>query len=344
MKKRFLGLLICFALGLSVGYGLAYLDRQTRVPRLQRTEVFEVVFPDGTDQHLSYAEVEREREELRRLRARVAQLEGLRAGKARPPGPGPGARPGPAPAPAEPGAAEPQAAPGAAPPPADAAGPQKKLGDLFAKLFSKPVMEEIVRSQAERQAGELSAVLDLSPEQAATLLAELEKRKREALDSRSRPEAGRAGPAREARELDELSRTLFTPEQLQRYEEYNEKKKSVRGAPPPERELLEVAWRLHLSPEQEARAGAVLRDQWEKIQQLSPVGGADEEASPLDQFNQYLDRREEIVTRSTEQMKAILDEDQMAGYAQYLGEKDTETRLLQKMIRSESPDGPPGGP
>jgi hypothetical protein len=68
MKPKFLGFLICFLLGLSVGFGMAYLYDQTRdPPRLARTEIFEVVFPDGTDQRLSYAEVERESVELRQL-------------------------------------------------------------------------------------------------------------------------------------------------------------------------------------------------------------------------------------------------------------------------------------
>ncbi len=52
---------------------------------------------------------------------------------------------------------------------------KKKLGDLFAKIFSKPVMQEIVRSQVKRQAGELSAVLDLSDEQHETLETELHR-------------------------------------------------------------------------------------------------------------------------------------------------------------------------
>lgn len=330
MKQRFLGLLVCFLLGLSVGYGLAYLDDQTRIPRLERTEVFKVVFPDGTYQHLSYAEVERDREELRRLRRQIGQRQDL------PPAPPPETRGSPSPPP-------PDTASGA-PSPDEAAPPRKKLGDLFAQLFSKPVMEEIVRSQAQRQAGELTAVLGLNPEQSGTLLAELEKRNRENLENRSRPAAGRPGSARESRELEGLYRNLFTPEQFQRYEEYTDKKNELRGAPPTERELFELTWRLDMSEEQEARAGGILKEQWEEIQRLSPVSGPDDESSPLDQFNRYLAQRDEIVSRHTEKMKPVLDPDQMADYRQYLSEKDTETKLLQKMIRTDAPDGAEAAP
>jgi hypothetical protein len=218
---------------------------------------------------------------------------------------------------------------------------KKKIGDLFAKIFSKPVMQEIVRSQVKRQAGELSAVLGLSEEQRKTLEAELEKRKNKGTQNRGRPAA--ASPlssAQEEQDLEDLYRSLFSPEQFQRYEEYTEKKKELGGGSPTDRELFELTWRLDLNEEQEAKAGDVLKEQWEKIQQLSPMTGPDDETSPLDQFNQYLDKRNDIVNGSTEQLKTFLDEDQVTGYIHYLEEKETETKLLQKMIQSESSEVP----
>ena len=214
---------------------------------------------------------------------------------------------------------------------------KKKLGDLFAKIFSKPVMQEIVRSQVTRQAGELSAVLDLSDEQQAALEEALEKRKQALTQDRGMPRSGRpGGPPQGDRDLEDLYRSLFTPEQYGKYEEYAEKKKEVAGASSADRELFELTWRLELNEEQEGKAGELLATHWEKIQELSPMGGAGEEASPMDQFDEYLQKRTAITSRTAESMKAFLDEDQYSGYLQYLEEKDTEARLFQKMIRSES--------
>jgi hypothetical protein len=335
MQRRFLAFLFCFLIGLSVGYGLAYLDHQARVPRLQSTEVFEVLLPDGTSQHTSYAEIDRERAELRQLRNRVANLK--ERGPLSPPVSTRKPR----------GAAGREA--GALPPPADrkpgsplaGAGDdsRKKLGDLFAKIFSKPVMQEIVQTQIKRQAGELSAVLDLGDEQRHALEEALTKRKQELSDARGGP-----GARREEPEPEDLYRTLFSPEQYRRYEEYTARKKELAGASATDRELLEVVWRLDLNQDQETRANEVLKSQWEKIQQLSPMGDPDEETSPLEQFDQYLRKREEIVSAGTQRMKAFLNAEQAAGYARYLQEKDTETRLLQKMIPPESSEGPPPPP
>jgi len=338
MQRTFLGFVICFLGGLAVGYGLAYLDHQASVPRLEldRTEIFELAFPDGTSERLSYTDVERERTELKHLRRRLVSLEEKRLSS-------PSLPPRKAPKTSGQSAETSGTSPGEASAAPSSRLPEtskKKLGDLFAKIFSKPVMQEIVRSQVKRQAGELSAVLDLSDEQRKTLEAELAKRKREHALNRGRPAAGPMNSARESQDLEDLYRTVFSPEQLRRYEEYTEKKKELAGAPPTDRELFELTWRLDLNEEQETKAGEVLKAQWKTIQQLSPVAGPDSETSPLDQFNQYLEKRKETISRSTEQLKTFLEEDQIAGYLQYLQDKDTETKLLQKMIRSESSEGP----
>jgi len=327
-------LLVFFVVGLAVGYGLAYLDGQTRVPRLEPTEVFTVVFPDGTFRHLSYAEVERERAELRLLRQHLARREEPR--------PSPASAP---PSTEPPGQGEEEPAPPSPRPSAEASAEiqessRKKVGDLFAKLFSKPVMREIALSQARRQAGELSAVLGLTDEQRKSLETELERRKQELAQGRGTPpSAGPAGSPRGERDLEDLVRNLLTPEQYRRYETYTERKKEIGRAPVPDQELFELTWRLDLNEEQEVRASEILKAQWEKIQQLSPMAGSEDETSPLDQFQRYLDKRDEIVSRSTEQFKSFLDEDQLPGYLQYVSEKEMETHLLQKMIRSEAPDG-----
>lgn len=337
MKRTLLWFLAFFAAGLAVGYGLAHLDRQARVPRLGPTEVFRVVLPDGTYRHLTYAEVERDRTELRQLRLALAQREAPRP-----------AAPPEAPAREETAPQTPPPDPGgsAAAPQAVQEASRKKLGDLFAKIFSRPVMQEIALSQVKRQAGELSAVLGLTPSQRETLEAELARRRLEQTQGRGRSPAGRPGapPSRGDQDLEAFYRTLFTPEQVRRYESYTEKKRQLGGQPVPEQELFELTWRLDLSDEQETRAAQVLRDQWEKLQQLSPTGGTDEDASPLQQFERYLNTRNEIFNRSTERLRAFLDEDQIAGFQQYVTEKEMETRLLEKMIRSETDQGEDASP
>ncbi len=333
MKRTSLGFLLFFLAGLAVGYGLMFLDRQAGILRLESTEIFKVALPDGTYHHLSYTEIERDRAELKQLRRRLAQLESTRYPLT-----------GPAPKKTEP-AKEPVAD---LPPPTIPKNPEgipvpgadasrKKLGDLFAKIFSKPVMKEIFRSQVKRQTGELSAVLELNDEQHKSLEEALEKRKQALTESRRTSPSGRATAGRQTdQDLEDLYQTLFTPEQYLKYEEYTEKKKEMAGAPSADRELFELTWRLGMNEEQESTAGEILATHWGKIQELSPMGGTGEEASPLDQFDEYLQKREAIVSNTAKSMKAVLDEDQNSEYLQYLEEKDTEARLFQKMIRSES--------
>ena len=76
MKQRtFLWMFLSFLSGMGVAYGLMFLDRKATVPRLERTDIFEVVSSDGTVLRLSYSEIERDREELRRARQRIEGLE-----------------------------------------------------------------------------------------------------------------------------------------------------------------------------------------------------------------------------------------------------------------------------
>lgn len=335
MRRTFLGFLLFFAAGLALGYGLSYLDGQTRIPRLGPTDVFEVAMPDGTYRHLTYAEVERERADLRQLRQQLAR----RADPAVPSRPAPADAPEPTPDPPE----TPETVRSREPVPEDS---RKQLGELFTRIFSRPVMQEIALAQVKRQAGELSAVLGLTEEQRATLEAELEKRRLEQMQARGRPAPGRPGtfPGGE-QDIEAVYRSLFTPEQYRRYELYTERKKEVRGSSVPEQELFELAWRLDLTEEQEARAGEILRSQWERVQRLSPMtGSAEDESSPLEQFQQYLDTRSEIVNQSIEQFRTFLDEDQLAGYRQYVSEKELETSLLEKMVRPDTTEGAEAAP
>ena len=329
MQRKFLWFLGFFSVGVAVGYGLSYLDGQTRVPRLGPTDVFKVVLPDGTYRHITYAEVERDRNELRQLRQRLARREDPRPHPLPQPVQTTGEDPGP------PSGAEPVEPQQTVQEPSS-----KELGDLFAKIFSRPVMQEIALFQVKRQAGELSAVLGLSKEQRTTLEAELERRRLEQMQGRTRAAPGRPGALpRGEQDVEELYRSLFTPDQYRRYELYTERKREMSRAAVPEQELFELTWRLDLNEEQEIRAGEVLRAQWESMQHLSPTAGLEEAASPVDQFQRFLDTRSEIVSRSTEQFKAFLDEDQIPGYLQYVSEKAMETNLLEKMIRSETPQG-----
>jgi len=334
MRSKSLGFLLSFLAGLAVGYGLVFLDREATVPRLESTDIFQVVLPDGTYQHLSYAEIEREREELKRLRQRLARLEEARSAA-------PGAAPRKEPAEARADAEAPPPA-GARPAPEGTPVPggdesRMKLTDLFAKIFSKPVMQRIVESQVKRESGEMTAVLGLSEAQRASLEEALQKKRQALAEGRGGPRAGRPGgaPPGDA-DAEDPYRTILTPEQHRKYEEYTARKRDLAGASAADRELFELSWRLDLSEEQEGKAAEILGTHWERMQELSPAGVPGEEGSPLDQFDEYLQKRNALTAGTAEAMRSFLDEEQSREYVRYLEEKDTEARLFQEMIRSES--------
>jgi len=332
-RKRTFTLLSAFLLGLAAGYGLSYLDEQASTPRLGSTEVFEVALPGGGVQRLSYAEFERDRQELSQLRQRLAKLEAAGsqaaapARKTEPPAPSQAAAAAAAPVPGAPPAAE------ARKMPPDAS--RKNLGELFAKIFNQSMMDDLVLGQVKRQAGELTDVLDLAPEQQKTLKEMLEKRQKARFGRRG----AAPGQAREedvsSRSPEEEIRGLLTPEQARKYQEYTDKKNSLSGASALDKEVFELTWRLDINEEQETRTREILQEHQNSSQKLTPVSAPDEEgeASYTKRIEEYLAAREGLDKRTGEKMKAVLDPGQMKSFLAYQEEKDVETRLFRKLLQ-----------
>jgi len=329
MKQRtFLWALMSFLVGMGVAYGLVRLDRKAMVPRLERTQIFEVVTSGGAVLRLSYAEIEREREELRDLRLRLEEIERnvLRPGRR---GEGPPVPP-PAAQPAETASPERAKAKGDKP-------PDRNMKDLFAKIFSRPVMEELALAQIAREAGELADVLDLTDEQMATLEEELRKRKKNLPLGMNGSPSARTGEEVPQRTLQEELQKILTPEQYRKYQEYTEKKNALIGAPALDREVFELNWRLKLSAEQETPVREILREQERKMAQLLPAAAMDLEAdaSPAEGLEKHLQQRTALNRETADRMKNVLDEDQYEVFLRYQVERDTETRLLRRLIREE---------
>ncbi len=335
MKQRaFLWAFSSFLAGMGVAFGLVHLDRQTMVPRLDRTDIFEVVSSDGTVLRLSYAEIERERQELSEVRQRL--MESVRTSAQRRANgeypPSPVREPSLEEAPPETvgeasgGGTEAQGA----------QGKERNLQKLFAKIFSQPVMEDLVQAQITRESGELADVLDLTDEQLTRLEGELKKR-------RSRfPTGFRAASAGSEEEepgpqtsLEEELQSILTPEQYQRYREYTEKKAALQAAPPLDRDLLELSWRLDLSEEQEGPIRQILKEQEDRMRQLSPAASPEGDASPAERLEKHLESRTALNQETAERVKTVLDEGQYDAFLRYQEEKDTETRLLRRLIQEE---------
>lgn len=337
MKQRtFLTVFLSFLAGMGVAYGLIYLDRQATVPRLEWTDIFEVVTSDGNTHRLSYAEVEREREELRDLRQRLGGMERSsvrRKGRGEAP-PIPAPSPPPAEAPSQEAAEDKQPK-----------APDRKLKDLFAKIFSQPIMQDLVQAQIAREAGELADVLDLTDEQLATVEEEIGKRRqklpRGVEGSSPEPAQEEAGPQTT---LQEELQTILTPEQYRKYEEYTEKKNALIGASALDREAFELDWRLKLTEGQEAPVREILNEQGEKMKQLSPASAMEGDASPAERLQKHLDKRTALNKETADKMKTVLEEDQYAVFLQYQEERDTETRLLKRLIQEELAEEPPATP
>ncbi len=326
MKQRtFLWVFLSFLLGMGVAYGLVALDRQATIPRLERTDIFEVVTSDGTVLRLSYAEIEREREKLRDLRERRREVP--RAGVKRW---GSGEAP-PIPIPNLPTVETPSEEAAVKKP------SHKNLRDLFAKIFSQPIMQDLMQAQIAREAGELADVLDLTDAQLATVEKELKKRKRTfppGVPGRS------SGPGEEEQEpettFQEELQTILTPEQYQRDQEYTEKKKALAGTPALDRQVFELDWRLKLTEEQEAPVREILKEQGaKKMGQLSPASPVEGDASPAERLEKHLAKRTDLNKETAERMKTVLEEDQYEVFLQYQVERDTETQLLKRLIREE---------
>ena len=331
MQRALRGSLVAFLAGMAVAYGLVGLDRWAKGPTLkvQPTEIFELDVEDLGVQTLTYADIERDREELKRLRRRLTLA---RAGEA----PEPARRPPePAPSPEEPEEGSADRSPASPNDTSRAEASRKNLGNLFAKIFSQPVIQDLVDSQVKREAGELAAVLDLSEEQQAEVEQALRVRKK-AL----RPRLGREEPTPPPKKtLEEEFQAIFTPEQFQTYETYTEKKKALRGQPALERDLFELTWRLDLTDAQKPLVREVLREHGEKAGKLSPASDLAGTATPGERLQSHIAERQALNRETAESMKGILDEDQLAGFRTYQEEKDAETRLLQRLISEEKPAG-----
>jgi hypothetical protein len=324
---------LSFLLGMGVAYGLVALDRHATIPRLEMTDIFEVVSSDGTVLRLSYAEIEREREELRGLRERPwgnpRPVRERRAPGEAPPSPDPNLQ-----------TAEdlPEEAPTEKP-------SNRSLKDLFKKIFSQPIMQDLVQAQVASEAGELADVLDLTDEQLAKVEREIEKRKRTFPPS---VPGSSSEPSEEEQEpettLEEELQTILTPEQFQRYRAYTEEKRALAGAPVLDRQVFELDWRLKLTEEQEVPVREILKEQGEKRGQLSPASAMEGDASPMERLEKHLENRTALNKETAEKMKALLEEDQYEVFLQYQIERDTETLLLKRLIQEERGGEAPATP
>ncbi len=335
MKQRtFLWTLLSFLLGMAVAYGLVILDRKASVPRLASTDIFEVVAPDGNILRLSYEEIERERRELRDLRQRSRKVP-----KAVTPQRGwKEARRLPTPQPPEANAVPRRAS---AERPADQA-----LKGLFAKIFSQPIMQDLMQAQITRRTGELADVLDLTEEQRASVEKALRKRKPTVSVGGSGPSSGPAPEEEQEPEttLEDDLQTILTPEQYQRYQEYTGKKRALAGAPGLDRQIFELEWRLGLTEEQEAPVRQALNEEAEQLELLSSSPALGSNPSPADRLEERLARRTAVNRETAEKMKTVLDEDQYEAFLRYQAERDTETRLLKHLIREERAGATPATP
>jgi len=339
MQRKSFGFVLVFFLGLALGFGLNYLDEQTRFPRLESSEIFEVALPNGTIIHLSYSELERERQELKRLRIKLARLENKLSLSNKVPIKEKGQTDIStelSPSLSSPKDKEPQTEP---PKPKEA---NKKLGELFKKIFSQPVIKEFATVQAERQAGELAAVLDLTGKQKQDLEQILREKTRPFPSSMTSVSPAGQTPGNETqnKDLEEQIETILTPEQYRQYQEYTEKKKSLFNASPVEKDLLELTWRLDLTEDQETAAKEILQEHREENSRLSPSTCCGELPSIEDRLEKYLQLKEDLDKAMAEKMKTVLDEEQLNAFLVFQEEKDAETRLFRKLIQEEPEETP----
>ena len=347
MKKNTLWILLSFLGGMSITLGLILLDRQASVLRVGPTEIVEVVLPGGKVQHLSYAEIEREREELLSLRQRMSEFQ------KRPSAP---ASPDAGSQPAVPEMPDSIAAPAQAPSQGSQQGePQssleskKNLGKFFAKIFSQPIMQDLMTHQVNRQSGELADALDLTQEQKAELEQILKRRK---VSFPQGPPSGPAGPAAveegraSPKSLEEEILAILTRAQAQRYQEYTEKKNALSGASTVERDVFEMSWRLKLTEEQEKQAREILQVQSEKGRTPPPLSGLQPEGPISERIETYLEKKASLERETSEKMKTILDENQYQAFLAVQSEKEAETQLLRRLLEEEKSAGAvatPGG-
>ena len=317
MKQTFLLFLLCFVVGLATGYGLAHLDRRAEVVTVSPTEVFRVSLGNGTYQHLSYADVQRDRRELDRLRSNLHRAKRSRV-----------TRPTRTPTLSPPSPPRSHTRPDGAHAESREESRQR-LGALFAKIFSKSVMSDVADARVQRQVGELSAVLDLTEEQQGLL--------REALARRDHPEGPPPGPGEREEALEEIYRSVFSPEQYQRYREYRAAKNDMAGAPTVDREVFELSWRLNLTEDQKVQVTEICRQRQNRLEKVSRAESQDAADFPGERLRRYVEEREAAEDEEAQQMRDVLGDEQYAAYEQYRKEKDPETRILETMVAEEPP-------
>jgi len=342
-KRSSLGLLLAFSMGVGVGFGIFYLDKHASIPKLGSTEVFEVTLPDGTVQRLTYAEIERNREELNQLRQQLA-----RAAKPEAAAPSP-VRPA--------GSEDKDKATAAQEPPEGSSGKmdsarpgssRKNLGELFAKIFNRSLMDDLAQSQAKRQAGELADVLNLNPDQQKRIEEMIGARQKSRLGQRG-SSASREPPGEELaanRPLEDEIRAVLTTEQASRYQEYTEKKNSFAASSPLDKEVFELTWRLSLSDDQEPKVREILQEHASRTKNLSTASPPDEggESSYTERIENFLAQRKEQDKNTAETLKPVLDPDQFQRFLAYQQEKDMETQLFRKLLQEEAAKETPAPP
>ncbi len=327
MKQKSLTICISFLAGVIVTLCFLQLDRQVRVPRLESTKIFEVLLPDGTIQHVSYDEIQRQKEELQTLRKQLKELEqktfhtkkqknnqrheGLKDASQH--------------------KAKEQASQTSA-----SKATSKNANVFFSKIFSNPIMKKLMNSQVVRQTGELTAVLDLSSEQQEKVEQILKKQQPISQSKKPTPLSESAQKQiDEQMSLEEEIKSILTDEQAQRYQEYTEQKKALAESPAQERDLFELSWRLNLTEEQSPQAREIIEEQMDKIKKISQLGEGEQELTPVEKIKMQLEKRAAINEEAAKKMESILDEDQFNAFHQYQAERETQTKFFQEMIDEE---------
>ena len=218
--------------------------------------------------------------------------------------------------------------------------PAKDADNLFSKVFSKPVMERLLNSQISRQAGELAAGLALSPEQqqeVEDLLKRLNPKLQGQAPSKSSDlEEGDSAPAKT---LEEGLKDILSQEQYQEYQEYTNKKKALNKASPMEKKLFEISWRLKLNEEQKTQTREILQDQQEKTLALIQARRQDTDLSPIEQLEQYIEKKEVLTRETATKMETVLTEDQFNDFLLYQEQSNMERQFLQELIAEEKDAG-----
>ncbi len=322
-------MLVAFVAGVAVALGLSYLNTKASVPRIDSTAIFQIVLPDGSIKHLSYSEIERDREELRILRERLRALEDRTQASQRDVQPK---------AAQSPTSSQPEPKKTAAEGKDQGSTATQGLKEVFTKLMNSATLKTLADEQIMREAGELAAVLDLNKEQRQKVEEAIRKRKKIpsfSLDADATAREQAQAKTEPHTPLEEELRSFVPPEKFARYQEYTEKKKQLTGASALERDLLELTYRLDLSEEQQAAVREVLKEHDEKAQHISLDAGQDEKMTPVERIQTYLEQKIAIDKDIARRMERILNQTQQAAFLQYQNEKSAEIRILKKLLEED---------